>query len=355
MKILTIIGARPQFVKAAVVSQALREKSSLTEIIVHTGQHFDANMSDIFFGQLGIPKPDHQFDINGGTHGDMTGRMMIALEQAMIDEAPDYVLVFGDTNSTLAAALCAAKLHIPVAHVEAGLRSFNKKMPEEINRICTDHVSDLLFCPTDQAVTNLLNEGFAKDSGGIVLSGDVMMDSTLAFKKFAQKPAAVARETDFIAATLHRQENTDDPETLKRVVSALNTVHNDIAPVICPLHPRTRKCIDALSLDVQFDILDPVGYLEMLWLLKHSKLVITDSGGLQKEAYFMKKYCLTLREQTEWVELVNNNFNTIVGTDSDKIINAARQYYGYAIESDISLYGGGQASEMIADTFSNLK
>lgn len=239
-RILTIIGARPQFIKASVVSKAIQQAEGLTEVLVHTGQHFDANMSDIFFSQLGIPHPDYQLDINGGSHGAMTGRMLIEIEKVLLQERPDCVLVYGDTNSTLAGALAAAKLHISVAHIEAGLRSFNMQMPEEINRILTDQVSRILFCPTQAAINNLNNEGFSRKPVMVTNVGDVMQDSALFFAKRAIKPTGVNHDQSFVLATLHRAENTDNPERLASIVTALNQVHSEVAPVLLPLHPRTR-------------------------------------------------------------------------------------------------------------------
>ena len=248
MKIFTIIGARPQFIKASVVSRAIQRVCGIEEVMLHTGQHFDVNMSDIFFNQLNIPRPDIQLDIHGGNHGDMTGRMLAEIERALLAHKPDRVLVYGDTNSTLAGALAAAKLHIPVAHVEAGLRSFNLQMPEEINRILTDQISDLLFCPTDTAVNNLKEEGFAKKPVQVLQVGDVMQDSAQLFAEKAVAPAGNL-PVDFILATLHRAENTDDPHRLASIVSALNEIHNTIAPVVLPLHPRTRKMIEKHGLE----------------------------------------------------------------------------------------------------------
>ncbi len=350
MRITTIVGARPQFVKAGVVSRAIRATAGLEEKIIHTGQHFDANMSDVFFEQLGLPKPDYQLDINGGSHGQMTGRMLASLEEIFVKDRPDCVLVFGDTNSTLAGALSASKMHIPVAHVEAGLRSFNMAMPEEINRICADHVSSILFCPTEQAVQNLQDEGFARRNVHILNCGDVMYDAALSFKAHASKPDIDGIDDDFILVTCHRQENTDDPERLANIVNALNEVHNTLGPVLCPLHPRTVRCIEKLGLKVEFKTLEPVGYLEMLWLLANCKLVMTDSGGLQKEAYFMDKYCITLRDQTEWVELVEHDFNQLVGADKNKIVEAAQSVYNSEFSRSIQLYGAGDASEIVANT-----
>lgn len=347
-KILTIIGARPQFIKASVVSRAIAQHSELTEIMLHTGQHFDANMSDIFFNQLGIPKPDIQLDIHGGSHGEMTGKMLAEIELALLAHQPDRVLVYGDTNSTLAGALAAAKLHIPVAHVEAGLRSFNMQMPEEINRILTDQISDLLFCPTDTAVRNLHNEGFVNKPVQVLQVGDVMQDAALLFAKNAVAPQGKLPAT-FILATLHRAENTDNPERLAQIVYALNTLHACVAPVVLPLHPRTRKLVAAQGLQLNVHLIDPVGYFEMVWLLDHCQLVLTDSGGVQKEAFFFGKACITMRDQTEWVELVEVGANELVGADTSRIISASTRHLGRKIEDSQQLYGGGQAAQRIVD------
>lgn len=350
MKILTIIGARPQFIKASVVSKAILETDGLEEVIIHTGQHFDANMSDLFFDQLGIPKPSYQLDINGGTHGDMTGKMLIEIEKVLLSEKPDIVLVYGDTNSTLAGALAAAKLHIPVAHIEAGLRSFNMQMPEEVNRILTDQVSSILFCPTESAMQNLANEGFSSKDIQILNVGDVMQDSAELFAPKAVKPQGLEIADGFIVATLHRAENTDSQVRLTAIVEALNTIHREIAPVVLPLHPRTRKLLEQYGLALKVNIIDPVGYLEMIWLLKHCALVLTDSGGVQKEAFFFHKACVTMRDQTEWVELLEIGANVLVGADSDRIIAEVKANIGRSVEDQFNLYGGGEASNKIVNT-----
>ena len=348
-KILTIIGARPQFIKASVVSKAIQETAGLTEVLVHTGQHFDANTSDVFFDQLAIPRPDYQLNINSGSHGDMTGRMLIEIEKVLLKEQPDWVLVYGDTNSTLAGALAAAKLHIPVAHVEAGLRSFNMQMPEEINRILTDQISSVLFCPTDSAMANLEREGFNDKPIQVLQVGDVMQDSAEFFAQRAHAPQGFAVADGFILATLHRAENTDNPERLAAIVKALNHLHQQVAPVVLPLHPRTRNVIAAQGLTLDVHLIEPVGYLEMLWLLQRTGLVLTDSGGVQKEAFFFGKACVTIRDQTEWVELIEAGANQLVGADTDKIIEAARRHIGRAVKDEHSLYGGGVAAKRIAE------
>lgn len=352
-KILTIIGARPQFIKASVVSKAISEADDLSELIVHTGQHFDANMSDVFFEQLGIPRPDHLLDINGGNHGDMTGRMLIEIEKVLLQEKPDCVMVYGDTNSTLAGALAAAKLHIPVAHVEAGLRSFNMQMPEEVNRILTDRVSNILFCPTQAAVNNLQKEGYpfvvANDQfQRIEKVGDVMQDSAELFAARAVAPKGFDKQEGFVLTTIHRAENTNQPERLQNILAALGEVAQTTT-VVLPIHPRTRNIISQLKLDTRnLTLIDPVGYLEMLWLLQRCGLVVTDSGGVQKEAYFMGKACVTMRDQTEWIELIEVGANELVGADKDRILGAVNRNLGREVSDESQLYGGGRAAKQIA-------
>ena len=352
-RILTIIGARPQFIKASVVSKAIKDSPDLEEIILHTGQHFDENMSDIFFNQLDIPKPDIRLDINSGNHGEMTGQMLVEIEKVLLEKKPDRVMVYGDTNSTLAGALAASKLSIPVAHVEAGLRSFNMRMPEEINRILTDQVSDLLFCPTKSAVKNLEREGFSYKPVTVSEVGDVMQDAALMFSEKAVTQPEGIKSEGFILATLHRAENTNDPVRLKNIITALNQIHKSIGAVLLPLHPRTKKLIAEQGLTLDVNVIEPVGYLEMLWLLKHCKLVLTDSGGVQKEAFFFHKACVTMRDQTEWVELVDIGANELVGASSEAILEAARRNFGRKIADADSLYGGGNASERIVEALSN--
>ncbi|WP_370584084.1 non-hydrolyzing UDP-N-acetylglucosamine 2-epimerase [Motiliproteus sp. SC1-56] len=320
---------------------------------MHTGQHFDDNMSSIFFDQLAIPRPAYSLGINGGNHGEMTGRMLAEIEQVILKEQPALVLVYGDTNSTLAGALAAAKLHVPVAHVEAGLRSFNMRMPEEINRILTNQLSEWLFCPTAAAIANLKKEGFAEKHVTLCLVGDVMQDAALLFAPFACAPDGMGGEV-FALATLHRAENTDDPRRLAALVQALNRVHDEVAPVVLPLHPRTRRAIERNGLALQVNTIDPVGYLQMLWLLQHCGLVMTDSGGVQKEAFFHGKACLTLRDETEWVELVDMGANQLVGADAERITEQANAWFETSINCDPGLYGGGQAAERIADQLAHL-
>lgn len=353
MKILTIVGARPQFVKAACLSRELAKfPDQFQEIIVHTGQHFDQNMSDIFFEEMQIPKPAYNLNINGLGHGAMTGQMLQGIEEICIQEKPDWVLVYGDTNSTLAGALAAKKLHIRVAHVEAGLRSFNMRMPEEINRILTDRISDVLFCPTDQAVTNLLKEGVSGEQ--VVLNGDIMMDAALYYSKWSSEKSSIIERLklnskDFVLATVHRQENTDDPKRLKELFEAMEKIHQGGPRVVLPIHPRTRKILAQQAIQTTIDLIDPVGYFDMIELLKNSTLVMTDSGGLQKEAYFFNKYCITLRDETEWVELVDNHFNQLVGASQDAILRAFSALKNKTFDRTVELYGGGAAARKIRE------
>jgi UDP-GlcNAc3NAcA epimerase len=357
MKVLTVIGARPQFVKAATVSAAIAKKSGLlTEIIVHTGQHFDHNMSGIFFEQMGIPEPAYQLDIHSLGHGAMTGRMLEELEKIMVDEKPDCVMVYGDTNSTLAGALAARKLNIPVAHVEAGLRSFDMSMPEEVNRILTDRISNLLFCPTKQAMNNLAVEGFEGFPCKIVLTGDVMLDAALTFGVKSVKPAADLPEK-FIMATLHRQSNTDNLENLKSICLAIRHIADEV-PVVLPIHPRTRAVIEREGLlweNQKVIVIDPVGYPESLWLIQNALMVMTDSGGLQKEAYFFGKACLTLRNETEWQELVETGTNIPAGVSTQHILKAYHQLKIIGFTPDLTLYGGGEAAQTIAEHLCMIK
>lgn len=351
--ILTIIGARPQFIKASVVSREIQKVDEVEEFILHTGQHFDENMSEVFFNQLGIPRPDIQLDIHGGSHGDMTGRMLIEIEKVLLEQKPDRVLVYGDTNSTLAGALAAAKLHIPVTHVEAGLRSFNMQMPEEINRILTDQISDQLFCPTTTAMKNLENEGFSEKAVKVLKVGDVMQDAALLFGEKAVPPSGKPLPKEFVLATLHRAENTGDPKRLAGIVDALNQIHEEQIPVVLPLHPRTCKVLAEQGLELKVFLIEPVGYLEMIWLLSHCGLVVTDSGGVQKEAFFFGKTCLTMREQTEWTELLDIGANELVGANTNKIIGAASRSFGCRVKDIDDLYGGGEASKRIVDAIKN--
>lgn len=338
-KILTVVGARPQFIKAAAISRAIRETDGLTEVMIHTGQHFDANMSDVFFEELDIPKPHHQLDINGGGHGDMTGRMLMAIEPVLMAEKPDWVVVYGDTNSTLAGSLAASKLHIPVAHVEAGLRSFNRRMPEEINRLVTDHLSTLHLCPTATAIANLAAEGVVR---GVHHVGDVMYDATLFAIERAEKGSTILSDLSlepmrYAVATVHRAENTDDPKHLSAVVQFLREQVRK-HQVVLPLHPRTRQA--AARMGVELDglcLIEPVGYLDMVKLLHHAAEVYTDSGGLQKEAYFHRVPCTTLRDETEWAETITNGWNRL-WKGPERVS-----------QREITEYGQGQAAFEIAD------
>lgn len=355
-KVITVIGARPQFIKAATVSRELK-KSGIKEKIIHTGQHFDDNMSQVFFDEMEIPKPDYHLNIHSLSHGAMTGRMIEGIEKILMDEKPDLLIVYGDTNSTIAGALAAQKLHIPIAHVEAGLRSFNMKMPEETNRILTDRISDILFCPTDTAVENLKKEGFDNFDSKIIRCGDVMLDAALFYEKRSGEKSTIIKElqlkeSNYILCTIHRQENTDDEARLNNIISALNFLSKDYK-IVLPLHPRTRKIIENLSIKLEFEPIDPVGYFDMIQLIKNSEFVMTDSGGLQKEAFFFKKYCLTLRDQTEWIELVNNGFNTIVGANKDNIITEVEKIANKTLNFNLDLYGDGKASKLIVEFLEN--
>ena len=350
MKLLTVIGARPQFIKAATISRVIRSDSNIQEVIVHTGQHFDKNMSNIFFEEMDIPKPDYNLAISSLTHGAMTGRMLEGIEKIILNEKPDWVLVYGDTNSTLAGALAASKLHVKVAHVEAGLRSFNMKMPEELNRIIVDRLSTILFCPSDAAIRNLTSEGYQNFDADILNIGDVMHDAALFYDSRAKKPQFLDLlniENNFILATIHRAENTNNYERLNQIISAFNEVHQK-TPVIIPLHPRTKNIIHDLGIKVEAHIVDPVGYLEMIYLLKFCKFVASDSGGLQKEAYFFKKPCLILRDETEWIELVECGANEIVGANKHKIIKAAKNL-DKNIDYSKDFYGSGNSANKIID------
>ena len=354
-KIITIVGARPQFVKAATLSRQF-QLIGIEEQIIHTGQHFDANMSDVFFEEMEIPKPAFQLDIHGLTHGAMTGRMLEGIEEILIKEKPNGVLVYGDTNSTLAGALAASKLHIPLIHVEAGLRSYNMQMPEEINRILTDRISNVLFCPTDTAVNNLKREGFENMPIQIIKNGDVMQDAAMYYAAKAEQKSDILKKinlTEFVLGTIHRQENTDSPENLKNIIAGLNSINREI-PVVVPIHPRTRNILAQQNITPEFTLIDPVGYFDMIMLLKNCELVVTDSGGVQKEAFFFGKHCITLREQTEWVELVENGYNLLVGSDSGKLKSAFDFFSTKVSDFSLDLYGKGQAAEKAAKIIINL-
>lgn len=351
MKIVTILGARPQFIKASVLSRKFAEFEEIEECIVHTGQHFNKNMSDIFFDEMGIPKPDYNLGINSLSHGAMTGRMLEQIEEVLQKEKPQWVLVYGDTNSTLAGALAAKKMGIKVAHVESGLRSYNMSMPEEINRILTDRISDVLFCPTDSAVENLRKEGFENIDTRIVKTGDVMYDSVLHYGKMAAEKSNVLADNsltsgNYVLTTVHRQENTDDLDRLKNIISTFEKIHTD-TKLVYIAHPRTKALLSKHGINPKFVLLDPVGYFDMLELLKNCKLVITDSGGLQKEAFFMHKPCVTVRDETEWVELVDYGYNIIAGNDPDRIINSYESMVRKSINFTHNFYGDGNAASTI--------
>lgn len=354
MKLLTVIGARPQFVKAAVVSRMIKDSTDIQELLIHTGQHYDQGMSDIFFQELNIPAPTVNLGIGSAGHGAQTGRMLEKIESILLAERPDGVLVYGDTNSTLAGALAAVKLQIPVAHVEAGLRSFNRRMPEEINRILTDHASDLLFAPTETAVKNLTAEGIADKK--VHMTGDVMYDAALYFGRKAEKESSILkdvgiREKAYILATVHRAENTDDPVRLETIFRALAQIAQRI-PVVLPIHPRTRAILlrDPLlnSLASKLKLIDPVGYLDMVMLERNAVVIATDSGGVQKEAYFQRVPCVTLRDETEWTELVTTGWNTLAGAIStERIVTAVENALHGTVGEDVPLYGNGAAAERI--------
>ncbi len=346
MKIMTVLGARPQFIKAGTISREIAKHNSINEIIVHTGQHYDFNMSDIFFEEMKIPKPNYFLGIGGMSQGSMTGQMIEEIDKVALKEKPDWILVYGDTNSTLAAGIVASKLDVRLAHIEAGLRSFNMKMPEEVNRILTDRVSDILFCPTQIAVDNLKNENYEALDSKIVKSGDVMQDGAIFYKKLALRPNFEIKK-NYVLATVHRAENTNDINRLSSIIEALNTIHME-KQVIVPLHPRTKKIIESNKIKIEFTIIDPVGYLEMVWLIDNCDLIMTDSGGLQKEAFFFKKPCITLRDETEWVELVTHKFNVLTGSNKEKIIDIYENF-SFNESFGVNLYGEGNASKKIVD------
>lgn len=354
MKILTIIGARPQFVKAAMVSRAIAGFGGINEVIVHTGQHFDRKMSDVFFKEMDIPEPHYNLDINSLSHGAMTGRMIESIEEVLKNENPDILLVYGDTNSTIAGALAAKKLMIKVAHVEAGLRSFNYAMPEEINRILTDRISDYLFCPTEAAVNNLEREGFLNFPSKISLSGDVMFDAAVHYREISLSRENILGQLGlkgkpYGLVTIHRQENTLI-EKLPGIIEALNKINQKL-PLVFPVHPRTRKMLDQMDEKPQFIQIEPVGYLDMIALIQSSQMVLTDSGGLQKEAFFFQKPCLTLRTETEWVELTENGLNIVVGDmKTGNIIEKFEKLSNLNIDFNVDLYGNGKAAGRIVKT-----
>ncbi|MCK4394310.1 UDP-N-acetyl glucosamine 2-epimerase [Candidatus Bipolaricaulota bacterium] len=400
MKIVHIVGARPQFIKMSSISRAINQRNEtvgsslsthnsklLTEVIVHTGQHYDYELSRVFFEELHIPKPNDNLGVGSGGHGEQTGEMLKRTEAVLLKERPDIVLVYGDTNSTLAGALAAAKLHIPVAHVEAGLRSFNRRMPEEINRVLTDHVSDLLFCPTEAAVSNLRSEGltnivndghlveFANNSPSSTLNsrlltldspfvlnvGDVMFDSVIYNLQLAKGRSRVLKDLGlesqgYYLATVHRAENTDNPKRLKAVFNALSELATKV-PVVAPLHPRTQKALsryfsnsELSTLNSKIMIIEPISYLDMLLLEQNAKLILTDSGGVQKEAFILRVPCVTLREETEWTETVETGWNVLTGADKEKILKAVKRFWSRGpVEPQGEPYGDGHAAERIVN------
>jgi UDP-GlcNAc3NAcA epimerase len=349
VKIVSIVGARPQFIKAAPLSRALRASLAHTEVLVHTGQHYDEAMSAVFFDELDIPLPEHNLGIGSGPHGAQTGRMLARLEKVLLDERPERVLLYGDTNSTLAGALAAAKLNIAIAHVEAGLRSFNRRMPEEINRVLADHVSELLLCPSQVAVDNLAAEGITR---GVYLVGDVMADAlAYAAERARERSNILARlelaERGYLLATVHRAENTDDEARLRAILAAFAEIGE---PIVFPIHPRTAKKIEAFDLKSTCGVhnlkfIEPLGYLDMVRLEQSARLILTDSGGIQKEAYWLGRPCVTLRDETEWVETVQAGWNTLVGADTDRIVKTVRSFSPPSTR--LPLYGDGHAAERI--------
>lgn len=353
MKILTIVGARPQFIKAAPVSKALRAAGH-EEVLIHTGQHYDHRMSQVFFDEMDIPRPDVNLEIGSGSHGKQTGEMLMAIEHEVQAHRPDWVLVYGDTNSTLAGALAAAKLNVPVAHVEAGLRSHNREMPEEHNRVLTDHCSELLFCPTRTAVTLLASEGITR---GVELVGDTMYDAVLRFASLAKKQSTVLQDLGvtpraYLLATVHRPYNTDAPSILRQIVRAFGEIEECI---VFPVHPRTRDRLTGLgeSLPSNVRLIEPVGYLDMLALQQSARLILTDSGGIQKEAFFFEVPCVTLRPETEWVETVEAGWNVLVNTDGPSILHAVTQRT-WPQGSPPAVFGDGHAATKIAQRFTSL-
>ncbi|MEO8085929.1 MAG: UDP-N-acetylglucosamine 2-epimerase (non-hydrolyzing) [Bacteroidota bacterium] len=352
IKILTVVGARPQFVKAAVVSREIKKIGNAEEVMVHTGQHYDENMSEIFFSELEIPKPQYNLALNDMDASVMTGRMMEKLHGVVIKEKPDWVLVYGDTNSTLAGGLVAKQNRIKLGHVEAGLRSHNMSMLEELNRITVDRISDVLFCPTDAAMINLRNEGYDHFKSKMILSGDVMYDAALYNSILAEQRSKITErfsDKSFILVTLHRSENVDNPDILSNLVDALNEISKKCR-IVLPLHPRTKKRMQEFGLSFDFNTIEPVGYLDMIRLLMDCKLVMTDGGGLQKEAYFFSKHCITLRERTEWTELVKYGYNVIVGSDRMQILKAFDVMSKKQSNFSHKLYGDGNAGKIIVET-----
>jgi UDP-N-acetylglucosamine 2-epimerase (non-hydrolysing) len=355
MRIASIVGVRPQFVKASVVSRELRKNNE--EILIHTGQHYDYQMNKVFFEELNIPEPDYHLDIGSGSHGYQTGEMLKKIEEVLIKEKPDLVLTYGDTNSTLAGALAASKLHIKTAHIESGLRSFDKSMPEEINRIVTDHCSDILFCPTTTAIENLKKEGIEKN---VYLTGDVMVDSLLYNREIAENKSTILNDLGlkskgYIVVTIHRASNTNNEQNLKNIVNAFSELKETI---VFPLHPRTDKFLKKYGLYDKLKssviLIEPLGSFEFIKLMNNAKMILTDSGGVQKEAYVLKVPCITLRENTEWVETVNDEWNVLVGTDKEKIVRTIKKFQPI-LEKHRNRFGNGDASKNILSIIDNLK
>jgi UDP-GlcNAc3NAcA epimerase len=371
-KIITVIGARPQIIKAAAISRAIKNSFSdvLNEVIVHTGQHYDDNMSAIFFEELGIPNPQFNLNVGSGSHGAQTAKMIEGMEKLMLDEKPDGVVIYGDTNSTIAAALAASKIHVPVFHIEAGLRSYNKSMPEEVNRILSDHISTLLFCPTKTAVDNLVKEGFSTlneniptvDKPHVHLCGDIMFDNSMYFSSISDQKSRILDEIDvsdknYILVTIHRNANTDDAIRLNSIFNALIYIQNTTGfDIVLPLHPRTNKMMDQLLNEEnkallrdnkKIKIIPPAGFLDIISLEKNASLIITDSGGLQKEAFFFKKPCVILRPETEWVEIVENGNAIIADADQQKIVAAANHLLSYKDYTFPNLFGDAKSAEFI--------
>ncbi len=374
IKIVTIIGARPQIIKAAALSRAIRNKyyGEIGEVIIHTGQHYDENMSNVFFNEMGIPEPDYNLGVGSGTHGRQTAAMIEKIEDILIKEKPDFVVLFGDTNSTLAGSVAAAKIHIPIAHIEAGLRSFNKSMPEEINRIVCDHTSTLLFTPTRAGLNNLIREGFkphnnppyTTDNPGVFHCGDVMYDNSLFFGELAEKKSDILERLNiisggFVLATIHRDNNTDNPERLSAIFAALYTIAKDNEiDVVLPLHPRTSKMMrqnlseelnDKIESSSFFKIIPPASFFDITALERNCKIVMTDSGGVQKEAYFFKKPVVILRPETEWVEIVENGTGIISDADTEKTIEAYNYFEGVETLNFPPVFGDGKAAEFICN------
>jgi len=351
MKIASIVGARPQFIKAAPLSREIRKDHD--EVLIHTGQHYDYEMSKIFFDELGIPKSDYNLGVGSGTHGYQTGEMLKKLEDVLIKENPDITLVYGDTNSTLAGALASVKLHIKLGHIEAGLRSYDKNMPEEINRVLTDHISDLLFCPTKVSVENLKKEGI---KNGVYLVGDVMYDSLIYNIKIAEKKSEILKKLginkkEYLLLTIHRAENTDNIENLIKILDSLSKIEEK---VIFPVHPRTRNVIEKYKIEISDNIvlIEPLSYLDFIKLEKYAKKILTDSGGMQKEAYILKVPCITLRDRTEWIETIEDGRNILVSRDENKIIDAVKNFNPK--EKQRNVYGDGKASKEILEVIGDM-